>query len=191
MGGGPDARGGPRRNGWRVPVIRHRQPRRLARSRDVLPDPRRAHQPGGDRASARGEQSRADRRRRRRGRAESGPDASDRLARRSDRARGDELPRRCRRLARLRSLLAQLSPVPGATQANAQRAAEIVVGADVDLVVLPELWLSGYGLDRIYESAVELGSSELGVLRQSAADTATAIVVGFPERRGDSVANAV
>lgn len=91
----------------------------------------------------------------------------------------------------MRSLLAQLSPVPGATQANAQRAAEIVVGADVDLVVLPELWLSGYGLDRIYESAVELGSSELGVLRQSAADTATAIVVGFPERRGDSVANAV
>jgi predicted amidohydrolase len=90
----------------------------------------------------------------------------------------------------VRSLLAQLCPVPGAPQANAQRAAEIVAGADADLVVLPELWLSGYDLDRVYESAVELDSPELGALRQSAAGAATAIVVGFPERRGRNVANA-
>ena len=91
----------------------------------------------------------------------------------------------------MRSLLAQLSPVPGATQTNARRAAEIVAGADVDLVVLPELWLSGYELDRVHESALELDSSELGALRRTAADAATAMVVGFPERRGSSVANAV
>lgn len=91
----------------------------------------------------------------------------------------------------MRSLLAQLSPVPGATQTNAQRAAEIVAGADVDLVVLPELSLSGYELNRVHESALELDSSELGALRRTAADAATAMVVGFPERRGSSVANTV
>lgn len=90
----------------------------------------------------------------------------------------------------MRSLLAQLSPAPGAPQANAQRAAAIVAGADVDLVVLPELWLSGYDLDRVHVSAVELASPEIGLLRQSAAGAATAIVVGFPERRGRNVANA-
>jgi predicted amidohydrolase len=91
----------------------------------------------------------------------------------------------------LRSLLAQRFPVPGASQANARRAAEIVAGADADLVVLPELWLSGYDLDHVRESAVELDSPELGALRESAADAATAIVVGFPEQRGAVVANSV
>jgi predicted amidohydrolase len=91
----------------------------------------------------------------------------------------------------LRSLLAQRFPVPGAPQANARRAAEIVARADADLVVLPELWLSGYDLDHVRESAVELDSAELGALRESAGDTATAIVVGFPEQRGAVVANSV
>jgi predicted amidohydrolase len=92
----------------------------------------------------------------------------------------------------LRSLLAQLAPVPGAPQANARRAAEIVAAADPDLVVLPELWLSGYDLDRVHESAVELDSPELGMLCQTAAAAATAIVVGFSERRSEHrVANAV
>jgi predicted amidohydrolase len=92
----------------------------------------------------------------------------------------------------LRSLLAQRFPVPGAPQANARRAAEIVAAADAELVVLPELWLSGYDLDRVHESALEPDSPELGMLRQTAAGAATAIVVGFPERRGDDrVANAV
>ena len=74
------------------------------------------------------------------------PTPAHRPARRPDRPRGDELPRRRRRLATLRSLLAQRFPIPGAPQANARRAAEIVAGADADLVVLPELWLSGYDL---------------------------------------------
>jgi predicted amidohydrolase len=91
----------------------------------------------------------------------------------------------------VRSLLAQRSPVPGAPQANALRAAEIVAQAEADLVVLPELWLSGYDLDRVHESALELDSPELGTVRQSAADAATAIVVGFPERRAAAVANSL
>ena len=61
----------------------------------------------------------------------------------------------------MRSLLAQRFPVPGAAQANARRAAEIVAGADADLVVLPELWLSGYDLEHVHESAVDLDSPEL------------------------------
>lgn len=57
---------------------------------------------------------------------------------------------------------------------------------------LPRLWLSGYDLDQAHECALELNSPELGTLRRTAADTATAIVVGFPERRDDDrVANAV
>lgn len=91
----------------------------------------------------------------------------------------------------MRSLLAQLSPVPGSPQANAQRAAEIVAHADADLVVMPELWLSGYDLDHVHQSAVELDSPEIGRLRESASDAATAMIVGFCERRGTGVANAV
>jgi predicted amidohydrolase len=91
----------------------------------------------------------------------------------------------------LRSLLAQLAPVPGAPQANARRAAEIVAAADPDLVVLPELWLSGCDIDRVDQSALELDSPELGMLRESAAEAASAIVVGFAERRGSALANAV
>lgn len=91
----------------------------------------------------------------------------------------------------MRSVLAQSVPVPGAPRANARRAAEIVAGADADVVVLPELWLSGYDLEHIHGSAVELDSPELGALRESAADSGTAIVVGFAERRGGAVANAV
>jgi predicted amidohydrolase len=63
----------------------------------------------------------------------------------------------------LRALLAQRFPVPGAPQANARRAAEIVAAADADLVVLPELWMSGYDLDRVHESALELEAAELGM----------------------------
>jgi predicted amidohydrolase len=91
----------------------------------------------------------------------------------------------------VRSVLAQRSPVPGAPQTNALRAAEIVAEAEADLVVLPELWLSGYDLHRVHDSALELDSPELGTLRQTAADAATSIVVGFPERRGAAVANSL
>ena len=57
----------------------------------------------------------------------------------------------------MRALLAQLEPVPGEPAANAARAAEVVAAhPEAELVVLPELFLSGYDLARARETAVDL-----------------------------------
>ena len=52
----------------------------------------------------------------------------------------------------MRALLAQLASVPGQTQANADRAVEIL-GAhpDVEIAVFPELFVGGYDLESFWQ----------------------------------------
>jgi len=93
----------------------------------------------------------------------------------------------------MQALLAQLEPAPGDPAANAARAAEVVVAhPEADLVVLPELFLSGYDLARARETAVNLDGGELATVRAAAEAADTAVIVGFGERRGGgAVANAL
>jgi predicted amidohydrolase len=86
----------------------------------------------------------------------------------------------------VRALLAQLASVPGQTQANAGRAVEIL-GAhrDVEIAVFPELFLGGYDLSLVMQSARSPDSPELHSIAAAAARASTAVVVGFAERAED------
>src|SRR6187551_3218042 len=90
----------------------------------------------------------------------------------------------------MRALLAQLVPADTPDE-NAGRAAEIIRsrGAVVDLVAFPELYLTGYDLERVASVAVAIDSVPLATIREAAADAGTAVAVGLAERRGRSIAN--
>jgi predicted amidohydrolase len=86
--------------------------------------------------------------------------------------------------------LAQLAPRPRDLRANLTRACQLVTeSAESDLVVLPELFLSGYELENVEPLAVELDGAELGELREAAGAARTAVVVGLAERVDGGVAN--
>lgn len=92
----------------------------------------------------------------------------------------------------MRAVLAQVDPALGDPARNAQRAAAIVdAHADADLVVLPELFLSGYDLAGARRSAVHADGPELAGVRQAAARARTAVIVGFGEDRIHAVANSL
>lgn len=91
----------------------------------------------------------------------------------------------------MKALLAQLSPAAGDPAANAGRATGIVESADAEIVVFPELYLTGYDLERVGALAVEPTSECVAALRAAAARSRTAVVVGFAERRGGGFSNAL
>ncbi|MEO8687319.1 MAG: nitrilase-related carbon-nitrogen hydrolase [Solirubrobacteraceae bacterium] len=89
----------------------------------------------------------------------------------------------------MQALLAQIAP-PAEPAANAARAAEVVAAhPEADLIVSPELFLSGYNLARARETAVNLDGPELARVRAAAQAAGTSVIVG--EWRGAAVANAV
>jgi predicted amidohydrolase len=86
--------------------------------------------------------------------------------------------------------LAQLKPRPRAVPANLARASEVLAAsAGSDLVVLPELFLSGYELEDVAALAIELDGPEVAALRDAARTASTALIVGAAERTGAGVAN--
>jgi predicted amidohydrolase len=91
----------------------------------------------------------------------------------------------------LRAVLAQLVPTPSDAPGNANRAAELVLEhRAADLMVFPELFLTGYDLGTARASGLGLDGPELARVREAAARAGTAVSVGFAERRGhDRVAN--
>jgi predicted amidohydrolase len=86
----------------------------------------------------------------------------------------------------VRALLAQLASVPGQTEANAERAVD-VLGAhpEVEIAVFPELYLGGYDLSFLPQSARAPDSPELQAIADAAAAASTAVVVGFAEQAED------
>jgi (R)-amidase len=92
----------------------------------------------------------------------------------------------------VRALLAQLASVPGQTQLNAERAVETLHGhPDVEIAVFPELYLGGYDLALVPQSARVRDSPELRAIADAAAATATAVVVGFAEQADGFLFNSV
>ncbi len=89
-------------------------------------------------------------------------------------------------------LLAQLDPSPGEP---AQNAAAVGVALKlterVDLAVLPEMFLGGYDLSQVEQSAVEIDSPEVAAIRGAAAANSTAVLVGLAERRAEGIANSL
>lgn len=90
------------------------------------------------------------------------------------------------------ALLAQLASVPGDTAANAARAlAALTEHDDVEVAVFPELFLCGYDLRLLDESARAVDCAELRSIADAAASASTAVVVGFAERVDGGFANSV
>jgi len=90
------------------------------------------------------------------------------------------------------ALLAQLAPAPRDVAANSARVVRALhERPDADLAVFPELFLGGYTIGRLDELALAPDAAPLQAIARAAADTRTAIVVGFAERLSDGVANAV
>jgi len=95
----------------------------------------------------------------------------------------------------MRVRLAELAPVPGDLPRNLERLAEVVRGSSADLVVFPELYLSGYRIgDRFHTLALREGDPSAERLRALAQETGRALALGVPRasplRRGE-VENAV
>ena len=91
------------------------------------------------------------------------------------------------------ALLAQLASALGDVAANTERAvAALAAHPEVDIAVFPELFLCGYDLTLLEQSARLPDCPELRRIASAAAAASTAVVVGFAERIGESeVANSV
>ncbi len=88
----------------------------------------------------------------------------------------------------------QTSPTKAQTRDNLTQVEPLVLDADADLIVLPELFASGYFFDST-EQAAALAESVPGgettrQLETWAASTGATIVAGLPERDGDRLYNA-
>ena len=86
--------------------------------------------------------------------------------------------------------LAQLAPRSRELEINLERALSLIseVG-EGDLLVLPELFLSGYVLVDVEPVAVDLHGVEVERLREAAARAQRGVIVGLAERTASGVAN--
>ncbi len=90
----------------------------------------------------------------------------------------------------MRIALAELAPRPGDVAGNLSRLAEIVRAGPGELIVFPELFLSGYHVgDRLRTLALRSDGPELSELGRLAREARSTIVVGAPivsaERPGE------
>src|SRR5918998_1846191 len=87
-------------------------------------------------------------------------------------------------------VLAQLSPRLRQTEANVETMGRTVADhPEADLVVFPELFLSGYTLSGIDELAVQMDGPELKRVTDMARESSTALIFGAPERVSGGIAN--
>jgi predicted amidohydrolase len=92
---------------------------------------------------------------------------------------------------KINTLLAQLRPTLRNTPQNLEIMRKIVAENDeADLVVFPELFLSGYTTSKPEELALDLEGSEVGAIARLARENSTAVIFGAPERVSVGVANA-
>jgi len=86
----------------------------------------------------------------------------------------------------------QFSPVFGDVEANRGKIAEVLKGAQADLLVLPELATSGYlftGREEVEALAEPIPGPTTEFLQQIARESGMHIVIGLPERSGDALYN--
>lgn len=90
----------------------------------------------------------------------------------------------------LSTALAQLRPALRDTTQNLEPMRRVVgEHGDADLVVFPELFLSGYTTSRPEELALDLDGPEVEAIVRLARENPTAVVFGAPERVSGEIAN--
>ena len=86
--------------------------------------------------------------------------------------------------------LAQLTPHLRNTETNVETVRRVVAEhPEADLIIFPELFLSGYTVTDVGELALLPDGPELERIADIAQDNSTALIVGAAERVGDGVAN--
>lgn len=110
------------------------------------------------------------------------PSLGGSISARADTEAGRPSPTSAEPSPRARALLAQLAPESRDPSANVRTAVELVAGhPQVDLVVFPELFLSGYTLHDLAAVATDAEGAELGKVAAAAAASRTAVLIGFVE----------
>ena len=98
-------------------------------------------------------------------------------------------------LTKLKIALAQLNPLVGDVSGNTKKLidARSKLENDVDILVAPELYVSGYPIDDLVLRGdfLNLVEKELNNLAKITTDNKSAIVVGAPRKDGGSIRNSV
>src|SRR3954470_2995658 len=90
----------------------------------------------------------------------------------------------------LSTALAQLRPALRDTSQNLETMRKVVEEhSDADLVVFPELFLSGYTTSRLEDLALDLDGPEVEAIARLAGENSTAVIFGAPERVSGEIAN--
>ncbi len=96
---------------------------------------------------------------------------------------------------KIKIALAQLNPLVGDVTGNVDKLITIRSGLneDVDILVAPELYVSGYPIDDLVlrEDFLTLVETEINKLKESTKDKKSAIIVGAPRKDNKSIKNSV
>ena len=83
----------------------------------------------------------------------------------------------------MKAVLAQLEPAVGKKADNLKKMEKVLAGAEADLALFGELYLSGYmARDAIPRLAEPLDGPSVGAVREMAAEHGTHVVFGMPEK---------
>ena len=98
-------------------------------------------------------------------------------------------------LTKLKIALAQLNPLVGDVSGNTKKLidARSKLDNDIDILVAPELYISGYPIDDLVLRGdfLDLVEKELNNLAKITTDNKSAIIVGAPRKDGGSIKNSV
>ena len=96
---------------------------------------------------------------------------------------------------KLKIALAQLNPLVGDVSGNIKKLISIrsKLDEDIDILVAPELYVSGYPIDDLVlrEDFLNLVKEEINKLVKSTEDNKSAIIVGAPRKDNESIKNSV
>ena len=99
---------------------------------------------------------------------------------------------RCRKGCYMRAGYLQFGPVFGREQDNHERVADFLSGVKADLIVLPELFATGYlfeSKDELRDLAEDENGESLTFVKRISRDTGAAIVASIAEREGEDCYN--
>ena len=96
---------------------------------------------------------------------------------------------------KLKIVLAQLNPIVGDVKGNVQKLINIRsnLNNNIDIIVLPELYISGYPIDDLVlrDDFLELVGDQINKLAKLTNDGKAAIIIGAPRKEKDTIRNSV
>tara|TARA_B110000444_G_scaffold209918_1_gene205023 strand:- start:1104 stop:2762 length:1659 start_codon:yes stop_codon:yes gene_type:complete len=96
---------------------------------------------------------------------------------------------------KLKIALAQLNPIVGDVKGNIKKLIKVrsTLNKDVDIIVAPELYVTGYPIDDLVlrDDFLELVKNEIEQLAELTKDNNAAIIIGAPRKEKESIKNSV